>query len=158
MKKKILWGVAGLVAGVVLTGVILALTTPSIMMKESVTRFDSFEQAVAVFEDSVADHGWKIPAAHDLQATMAKYDYDVDAVKVYELCHRDHASKILSRDDERIVSSMMPCRVSIYQKSDGMVYVSWMNTSLMGRLFGGVIADVMGDASSESAEMISALF
>lgn len=157
MNRKILWGVAGLVIGVLATGAILAFSTPSIMMKESVTRFENFEEAVALFEDSVADHGWKIPAAHDLQATMANYDHDVEPVMVYELCHPEHAARILSLDEERIVSSMMPCRVSIYEKSDGRVYVSWMNTGLMGRLFGGVISDVMQDASSDSYEMISTL-
>jgi uncharacterized protein (DUF302 family) len=52
---------------------------------------------------------------------------------------------------------MMPCRVSIYEKSNGKVYVSWMNTGLMGGLFGGLVAEVMDDASAESLAMIQEL-
>ena len=155
MKNKLFWGIGGLVLGVVAVLTITVISTPDIMMKEALTKFDSFEEATSVFEETVAEHGWKIPAAHDLQATMNKYNYEVDSVVVYELCHPDHASKILELDEERIVSSMMPCRVSIYEKSDGKVYVSWMNTGLMGKLFGGVISEVMDDASSESRMMIN---
>lgn len=157
MKKPILWGLAGISAGVLLTVLIVALATPSVMLKEAQSRFNSFEEATTAFEAAVSEQGWKLPTIHDLQGTMEKYNYDVDAVKVYELCHPDHASKILALDDERIVSSMMPCRVSIYKKSDGKVYVSWMNTGLMGGLFGGVIAEVMNEASSDSLEMIQSI-
>ncbi|QEN08956.1 DUF302 domain-containing protein [Oceanispirochaeta crateris] len=45
---------------------------------------------------------WKIPAVHDLQTTMAKFDKDVKKVKIFELCHPDHAGEILAENDESI--------------------------------------------------------
>ena len=56
---------------------------------------------------------------HDLQATMKKFDKDVRSVKVFDICHPDHSYEILSRDQERIVSNLMPCRIAVYEKNDG---------------------------------------
>jgi len=98
-----------------------------------------------------------MPAVHDLQASMSKFDYDVKQVKVFELCHPDYASKILLESDERIVSSLMPCRVAIYEKDDGKVYISRMNTSLMAGMMGGLIKDVMADASNDTEVILESI-
>ena len=156
MRKEFIFGLIGLIGGILLTTLVAYKAAPSMMMKEAVSLYD-FKTSVEKFEQTVHDMGWKIPAVHDLAETMEINGYQVNNVKVFELCHPDHAYHILSRDDERIVSSMMPCRVSIYEKSDGRTYVSWMNTSMMGNMMGGVIADVMGEATADSEAMISVL-
>ena len=153
MRKEFIYGLTGLVAGILLATLLAYKAAPSLMMKEAVSMYD-FQTSVEKFEQTVHDMGWKIPAVHDLAETMEINGYQVNNVKVFELCHPDHAYEILSRDDERIVSSMMPCRVSIYEKSDGRTYVSWMNTSMMGNMMGGVIAKVMGVATADSEAMI----
>lgn len=156
MIKGLLFILIGLVAGAGITMLVVYKSAPGMMMKEGESRFN-FDESVMVFEETALGMGWSIPAVHDLQATMAKFGHDVRRVKVFELCHPDHAIKILEQDQERIVSSMMPCRVSIYEKSDGKTYVSWMNTAMMGRMMGGIVAEVMGVASAESLEMINTI-
>jgi uncharacterized protein (DUF302 family) len=88
---------------------------------------------------------------------MAKFNKEVKAVKVYELCHPDHSGRILSESDERIVSSMMPCRVAIYEKDDGKIYVSRMNSGMMAKAMGGLIAEVMADAFQENEIILDAV-
>jgi len=39
----------------------------------------------------------------------------------------------------------MPCTLAVYEADDGKVYISKMNTGLMGKLFGGTVAEVVGD-------------
>ena len=156
MKKEFLFGLAGLIIGIVLTGLFAYKSAPGMMLKESESRYD-FDRSVEVFTQTASDMGWSIPTVHDMKETMDNFGHDVLNAKVFELCHPDHASKILKLDDERIVSSMMPCRVSIYEKSDGKTYISWMNTAMMGNMMGGVIADVMKEASGETEEMISSI-
>ena len=155
-KKSIIWAASGLVAGIIATLVIMFFSMPSMMMMEDKSPYD-FEKTVEVFEQSVEDLGWKIPTVHDLQATMAKYDKDVKKVKVFELCHPDHAGEILAESEERIVSALMPCRVSIYEKEDGTVYFSRMNSGLMAKTFGGLIAAVMDTASADVEVMLDPL-
>ncbi len=156
MKRAYLFGAIGLVAGILITLFITYKAAPGMMLKEAQSKYD-FEQSVDVFQQTALDMGWSIPTVHDLKETMNKFGYDVRNVKVFELCHPEHAILILEQDQERVVSSMMPCRVSIYEKSDGNTYVSWMNTSLMGNMMGGIVADVMGVASAESEAMIAAI-
>ncbi len=156
MKKEFLFGAAGLIIGIIITMIFAYKAAPGMMLKEAQSKYD-FERSVEVFQQTAIEMGWSIPTIHDLKETMNKFGYDVRNVKVFELCHPEHAILILEQDQERVVSSMMPCRVSIYEKSDGNTYVSWMNTSLMGNMMGGIVADVMGEASRESEAMISAI-
>jgi len=155
-KSNLLFGLSGLVIGIVLVFVIMYVSAQSMMLKEEPLNLN-FEDAVELFEKTTIERGWKIPTVHDLQATMTKFGKDVRKVKVFEICHPEHAYKILSKDDERIVSSLMPCRISIYEKSNGKVYVSWMNTGLMGSLMKGVVPEVMSDASRESKEIVDVM-
>ncbi|MEN8201364.1 MAG: DUF302 domain-containing protein [Bacteroidota bacterium] len=157
MKKNLLTGIAGLVLGVVLTFVVMYKAAPGMMLLEDESKFATFEETVSQFEQSVKDHNWKIPTTHDLQNTMAKFGKDVKAVKVIELCHPDHAGKILEKSDERVVSSLMPCRVAIYEKEDGKVYISRMNSGLMASTMKGVIPEVMKEASKQNEEILEVI-
>jgi uncharacterized protein (DUF302 family) len=157
MKKlPYLYLAVGIIAGMFLTSFFAYKAAPGMMLKEAESLY-SFEESVAKFEQTAKDMGWKIPTIHDMQKTMDVNGYEVASMKVFELCHPDHAYEILKKDEERIVSNMMPCRVSIYEKSDGKTYVSWMNTSMMGNMMGGVVAEVMGVASADSEKMIESI-
>lgn len=152
MKKNfilIVTGIFGLITGIIFTMIMMWNMAPSMMLIEDESKYD-FDKSIAVFEKAVIDNGWKIPVVHDLQKTMNKFGKDVSKVTVFELCHPDHAYEILSRDAERVVSSLMPCRIAIYEKSNGKTYVSRMNTGLMGQMMNGVVPEVMGIASHES--------
>lgn len=156
MKKTALLVVAGSLAGILLTVILIFVSAESVMMKERQSKYN-FEQSTKVFEETALANGWKIPKTHDMKETMASFGKDVLQAKVFELCHPEHAYEILSRDKERIVMSMMPCRVAIYEKSNGNTYVSWMNTGLMGSMMKGVVPRVMKVASKESEEIIAVL-
>ena len=156
MNKSILGGIIGFVVGILLTFLVMFQMAPGMMILEDESKF-GFEETVTKFEESVKAHDWKMPAVHDLQKTMKKFGHDVKSVKVFELCHPDHANKILQADDERIVSSMMPCRVAIYEKKDGKTYVSRMNSSLMAKTMSKLIDEVMADASHENEVILEAV-
>ncbi|MBX3044710.1 MAG: DUF302 domain-containing protein [Candidatus Kapabacteria bacterium] len=106
----------------------------------------NFEETVEQISTLIAENGWKVITVHDLQETMKKNGKDVRSVKVIETCNPNHAYKILSQDDERIASNTMPCRISVYEKSDGKTYFSRMNAEAMAGQAGGIIQEVMTDA------------
>ena len=114
----------------------------------------SFDETVEWLEKTAAENKWKVIAIHDLQNSLEKNGYEVLPVKVLAICQPQHAIKVLGKDDERIVSSMMPCRISVYEKSDGKTYISRMNTSIMAAGFDGAIKDVMVSTSEEIEKMI----
>jgi uncharacterized protein (DUF302 family) len=100
---------------------------------------------------------WTVSAVHDLQATLKKHGSDVLPIKVFALCHPSISSKILLNDDERIVSSLMPCRVSVYEKSDGKTYISRMNSGFLAASMGGIVEDAMIEATKEIEEILRGL-
>lgn len=126
------------------------------MMLENKSKKD-FTEAIEWIEKTMTDNKWKVIAIHDLQQSMENNGYEVLPVKVFAICQPQHAVKVLEKDDERIVSSMMPCRISVYQKSDGQTYVSRMNTAMMAGLFEGTIKEVMVNTSEEIEKLIKPL-
>jgi uncharacterized protein (DUF302 family) len=77
-------------------------------------------------------------------------------VTLVELCQGQHAGKMLLDDAARVVSVMMPCTISVYEKADGKVYVGFMNARLVGQLFGGTVGEVMGGPVAEAQDRILA--
>lgn len=121
---------------------------------ENESRYN-FEETVEKLTSEIENNTWKLSAIHDLQDTLKKNSYEVLPIKVFALCHPKHSSQILSKDDERIVSSLMPCRISVYEKSDGKTYLSRMNAGKIAAAIGGIIEEVM-NASFEDVEKIIA--
>ena len=157
MKKKLVAGaVSAFVLGVVLTGVIAYYSMPGMMMLEDESPY-TFNETVRIFEDAVSEAGWSILQVHDMQQILENHGHDVAAVKIFELCSSRYSAEILVEDDARLISPMMPCRVSIYEKSDGTTHIARMNSVLMAKPFGGVIARVMDTAAVETEEVIEAV-
>lgn len=155
-KTTIFTAIGAFAAGILLTGILMWTSAPSIMMLEDESPYD-FATTVEVFEAEVAAGGWSVLQVHDMQEILAGHGHDVAAVKIYELCSSQYSAEILALDDERIVSPLMPCRVSIYEKSDGSVYIARMNSDLMARPFGGVISEVMQVAAVETEVVIESV-
>ncbi len=154
MKKEILFGLLGVIAGILVTLVILYSQAPGLMLLEDESPY-GFDETVTKFVDSVEANEWEIPHTYDLKKSMKKFGHDVKEVKVFELCHPDHSSKILKLNDERIVSTLMPCRIAIYEKDDGKTYVSRMNSGMMAKPMGGAIAEVMSIAASQNEDILA---
>lgn len=156
MRKELIYGLGGVLVGLMLTVFVAYKSAPGLMMVEDESKY-SFEQTLEEFEKEVKAGNWKVAGTHDMQAVLAGFGHDVRAVKIYELCSSKYSKTILELDDERIVSPLMPCRVAIYEKSDGKTYISRMNNTLMARPFGGVINEVMQQAAGESEVFIEKL-
>ena len=156
MKKSVLTGILGFVIGELFAGIVVYQVAPGMMILEDESKFSSFDETVMMFEESVKKHDWKLITTHDLQKSMVKFGKDVKAVKVFELCHPDHAGRILEKNYERIVSSLMPCRIAIYEKDDGKIYVSRMNSGMMAGAMDGIIPEVMEEAASQNEDILNA--
>jgi len=124
------------------------------MFLENESKYN-FAETVEKLTAEIERKTWKVSAVHDLQETLKKNGTEVLPVKVFAICHPKHSSKILLKDDERIVSTLMPCRVSVYEKSDGKTYISRMNSGVLAKSFGGIIEEVMIASTNDVEEMLS---
>lgn len=141
----------GFLAGAVGLGLIAWQVMPGMMLEVRRSPYDTVEETCDRLAESIEDHGWSNQAVRNMNASMAKHDVDMNRpVRVVELCNANHAKKVLGSNPE--VSTMMPCAWGVYRGDDGHVYVSGMNMGLMGQLFGGTIAEVMGGSVAEEEE------
>lgn len=123
------------------------------LFTESESRFN-FEETVTKLTETISTGGWKVLTVHDLQSSLKKAGNEVLPVKVFEICNPKHSYKLLSEDDERIYSSMMPCRFSVYEKKDGKVYISRMNVSTFSKNLSTLAEEVMNTANSEAESFL----
>jgi uncharacterized protein (DUF302 family) len=137
--------VSGIVLGVILTGAIVFAKMPSMMLTERVSPLEINETVEKIKENALKE-GWVIAGVSKMHESVKKHGgFDISEVYLINLCQAEHAYKILSQDDSKIVSVMMPCTISVYKKNDGKTYIGSMNAGLLGKAFGGVVAEVMGN-------------
>ncbi len=80
---------------------------------------------------------------------------EVRSVKVFDICHPKHSYEILSRNDERIVSNMMPCRIAVYEKEDGSEWISRTNSGIIAKPLSRVIRKTMSADARDVEDIIA---
>ena len=106
----------------------------------------------------VAKHkGWQNPAVHNLQQSLAKSGKDVLPVEVVEICKPDYSGSMLEKNDERIVSVLLPCRISVYEKTDGKTYVALLDMSQLTDGMTQTATKAVQSASDESFEIVKSV-
>ena len=126
------------------------------MIIEKVSPWD-FEKTVELLTGAALKRNWNIPATHDLQQSLAKAGKDVNSVKVIEVCKPEFSGKMLEKNDERIVSVMMPCRISVYLKENGKTYVAMINGAALVAGMTETVRKVMTAASDEVNEIVDSV-
>jgi uncharacterized protein (DUF302 family) len=128
------------------------LKTNQLVIEHS-SKFD-FNKTIDLLIAEAERRNWKIPAVHDLQLSLAKSGKTVKPVKVIEICKPQYSGQLLELNHERIISVMMPCRISVYEKDDGSTYVSLINAGDMVSGLPDNIAKVMKEASDETFDIV----
>lgn len=142
----------GLVCGIGITTAIGVFAMPKLMLVTHKSRL-GFNEALNALEKTIADNGWSSPGTIDLCASMEKHGVECPRrVAVVQMCHPEYAKEVLTTDPH--VSALMPCAIAVWESEDGAVHFSKMNTGLMGKLFGGTIAKVMGGKVSKDEQAI----
>lgn len=137
-------GVAGLLVGVFGMMGLMWVMAPGLMLREEVSPLD-LNATVDAIKTKAEAAGWVVSSVMSMEESIKKHGGgDILPVRLVNLCQANHAARILNDDSARRVSVMMPCTIAVYQKQDGKTYVGTMNAGLMGRMFGGTVAEVMG--------------
>jgi uncharacterized protein (DUF302 family) len=100
---------------------------------------------------------WQNPAVHNLQQSLAKSGKEVKPVQVVEICKPEFSGKMLERNHERIISILMPCRISVYEKENGKTYVALLNMTEMITGLTPAVTDAVTKATEESFEIVKSV-
>ncbi len=123
---------------------------------EKVSPFDVATTVEKLISESTKRE-WTNPATHNFQQSLAKSGKEIRAVQVVEICKPEYSGKMLEKNDERIVSVFMPCRISVYEKEDGKTYVAFMNTNSMSEGMLPSVIEAMQHVYNEMSEIVDSV-
>lgn len=151
--KKINYLLTGFLGGILFVILVGATVVNNQLFLVDESKY-GFNETIEKIEELSKENGWNISHMYNLQATMAKHNLEVEPVLVMSLCKPSIAYKILSTDNERPASALMPCRVSIYQTKDGKVMISRMNVTFMSAMLSGITKEAMVLAGNENEAVL----
>lgn len=150
--KKAWTGLLGFLAGVAVAGVAGWMAMPSLMLREYPSPL-GLEETVERIEQNAVAQGWVVSSVMPINDSIKKHGGgDLPPVRLINICEPHHAFRILSEDSNKVLSVMMPCTISVYERADGTTRVGVMNAGLLGKLFGGTVAEVMGGTVAQQQE------
>lgn len=115
----------------------------------------SFAATVESFKAEVKAAGWSILNYHNMAGILSEKGFTLHPVLIFDVCSGRYSARILAKDEYRMISALMPCRVSIYQTSDSKVFIARMNVQAFAPMMPKEVAEIM-QASSREIEAIIA--
>ncbi len=149
----------GFIAGLVVCGILVFILMPKLMIVTHQSKYD-YATTISKLEESIANNQWKHKGTMNFHEDMKKAGKDLPVkAGVVKLCKADYAYEILKNPEERFVTCLMPCGFGVWEDDQGNVFVSKMNTGLMGKMFGGTIKKIMGgNVSADEKQILEAVF
>lgn len=114
----------------------------------------SFPETVEAFKEEVAAAGWSILNVTNMAGILSKKGYTLSPVLIFDVCSGKYSAQILAKDEYRFVTPLMPCRVSIYQTTEGKVMISRLNAKSMAPMFDAGLAEIMMKSGGELEAII----
>ena len=76
-----------------------------------------FDQVADQIEKITPDHGYKVLAVHNVKETLAGKGFEIEPLKIIEVCNAGFAYKALQNDIN--VAMFMPCKIVVRQIENG---------------------------------------
>ena len=117
-----------------------------------------FDDTLAKIEENARYEGWKVPSKwkvnfqKNLMKTTGK---DIGKNQVLKMCEPEAAVKILVNDELKKLTTMMPCTIAVYEKSNGKTYISMMNIEMLGMIYGGVVTGIAAELAPQMDAMVN---
>lgn len=141
-------------AGVILLALVGWQMMPMMMFNEVVSPY-GLEETVARIQYNVENNpklkanGWSLSGLRNPAKAVQTDGGNTLPVLMIEVCSTKYSKPVLSDDDVRFLSILMPCKISVYKKQDGKIYIGTMNAGLMGMMFGPMVGEVMGHVADD---------
>jgi len=110
---------------------------------------------VSVLLEEVRAAGWSHLDTVNMSGVLAARGYTLDPVLILEICSGRYSAALLDSDETRFVSSLIPCRVAVYQTSDDRVVISRMNSAGMAEMMPGEVREVIAASGAEVEAIIA---
>ena len=104
------------------------------MMTEMKSRL-GFKETIAALQEAAKKRGWQVGQAIDMQEVMIKAGQkNAKPFTVLPMCKQDLAESLLKTQEEQKAMPFAPCRMSVFEGTDGKVYIAKPNTEFMAKM------------------------
>lgn len=128
--------------------------TPALFLEDTSPK--ALVPTVEAFREAVRAAGWSILDVTNMAGILSERGFTLHPVLVFDACSARYSAELLAKDETRFVSSMIPCRVAIYQTSTGRVVISRMNSVAMAGMVGGHAGTIIRKSGEEMELIIQA--
>lgn len=155
--SKLLTILISFILGAIVAAAIGFYSLPGFMIKEVASPY-GFEETMTKVKANAKAQGWKVPKSWKInfQKNLKKtVKIDIGPNQVMGMCEPQAAADILKHDKLKQLAVMMPCKIAIYEKSDGKTYISIMNMNLLGAAFGDVVKGITTKLAPQMEKMVT---
>jgi uncharacterized protein (DUF302 family) len=147
--------IGGFFAGVIAVAVLAYSMMGSMMFNERVSPF-GLEETVARIQQNIqaTGKGWSLAGLRNPAAAVKADGGNALPVLMIEACSTNYSGPILNEDSVKFLSILMPCKISVYKKNDGKIYIGTMNAGLMGQMFGPLVGDIMKQVAADQQKFL----
>lgn len=147
--------IGGFIAGAVFFGILAWNMAGGLMFVERASPF-GMDETVARVQHNILNSGtgWTLSGLRNPGRAVQGDGGNVLPVVMVEACSTRYSGPILKEDSVRFLSILMPCKITVYKKNDGKVYIANMNAGLMGKMFGPLVGDIMGKVAEDQQKFI----
>lgn len=144
----------GVLAAVLALAILGWMYMGQLMMVEHESPF-GVEETAARIQQNVMEAGWDLSGLRNPQRAVKRDGGASLPVLMVEACKTEYSKPILQDDNTRILSILMPCKITVYEKSDGKTYIGTLNAGLMGWMFGVKVGQIMTKVAADQKKFIT---
>ncbi len=150
--------IIGLLFGAFITAISFKIAAKNLLFKEIESPYN-FEKTVNLIANRIKiQKGWHIVSIIDQEKEILKYGGpDIAPMKIIKFCNANLSAEMLKNDDRKFFGVKVPASIAVYEKSNGKVYISLMNSKVMSKLFSGKIQEIIEDVIRDAEQILNFL-
>ncbi|MEW6119775.1 MAG: DUF302 domain-containing protein [Pseudomonadota bacterium] len=127
------------------------------MMSEQKSRL-GYKETIAALQDAARKRGWEVGPAMDMQQAMLKAGQkDARPFTMLTMCKKDLAENLLKAQMANKAMPFAPCRLSVFEGTDGKTYIAKPNTEMMAQMAAPAFAPLLKKFVEEEKAVLAGI-
>ena len=111
------------------------------------------EDVAALLDQKTPEHNFRILAVHNVTATLEEKGFEINPLKIYEVCNAGFAYKALSKDIN--AAMFMPCKI-ILRQEDKKTVITLVKPSMISQMLpDSGLEDLAGEVEKQLIALIN---
>ncbi len=124
------------------------------MMSEQKSRL-GYRETIAALQDAAKKRGWEVGPSMNMQEAMQKAGQkDAKPFTMLTMCKKDLAENLLKAQVANKAMPFVPCRMSVFEGTDGKVYIARPNTEMMAQMAAPALAPLLRQFVDEDKALL----